>query len=81
MTRTTRWAASGIAAVALLLAGFWSGKAVPTSAATPREESGVVREVGLGGDEFLIRLTGSHEGKSVGAGSRQRAEQGVHSSR
>ena len=55
------WTASGVAAAVLLAGGFWGGKALSTSAATPRVEHGTVRLVGDGGDALLFRLTGARK--------------------
>jgi hypothetical protein len=53
------WTAAGVAAAVLLAGGFWAGKALSASAATPRIEHGTVRMVSSDGDSVAIRLAGA----------------------
>lgn len=57
--RTTMWTAGGVAAAILLAGGFWGGRALSTSTATPRIEHGIVRLVSEDGDALAIRLGGA----------------------
>jgi len=57
-TRNTRWAAYAVTAVVLLAIGFWAGKSLSTSTATPQVKTGAIGFVSPSGDEFTIRLTG-----------------------
>ena len=57
-TRNTRWAAYGVTAVVLLAMGFWAGKSLSASAATPQVKTGTIRFISPGGDEFTIRFSG-----------------------
>ena len=57
---TMRVAYGGIAAV-LLAGGFWAGRSLSTSTATPRAETGTIGFVSPGADGFTIRLSGLHQ--------------------
>jgi hypothetical protein len=59
--RNTVWTAGGVAAAVLLAGGFWGGKALSTSAATPRVAHGTVKLVSEGGEALLFRLTGTRK--------------------
>jgi hypothetical protein len=69
MTRRTALAACGAAGVILLTGGFWGGRSLTTSAATPRIETGKVVGVGVTGEEFAIELAGSRQATGFGLGS------------
>jgi hypothetical protein len=56
--RTTMRAAYGVTAVVLLAIGFWVGKSLSTSTATPQAETGTIGFVSPQGDVFTIRLSG-----------------------
>lgn len=66
MSRHGRLAAFIFAGAALVGAGFWGGTLLPTSTATPQALTGTVREVGGGGDEFAILLSGTNQATSYG---------------
>lgn len=55
--------------VVLVAAGFWAGRALPGSTATPRTVSGVVGTISADGEGFALRLPGSREltGYSLGS--------------
>jgi len=57
-TRNTKRAAFGVTAVVLLAIGFWVGKSLSTSPATPKAETGTIGFISPGGDSFTIRLSG-----------------------
>jgi hypothetical protein len=52
------WTAGGVAAAILLAGGFWGGRALSTSTATPRIAHGTVRLISDDGDAVAIRLAG-----------------------
>jgi hypothetical protein len=57
-TRNTMRAACGVTAVVLLAIGFWVGKSLSTSTATPQAVTGTIGFVTPDGDQFTIRLSG-----------------------
>jgi hypothetical protein len=59
VTRGAAWAASAMAGVILLAAGFWAGRSQSTDTATPDVRTGTVRLVAWGGDGFAIQLSGT----------------------
>jgi hypothetical protein len=59
--RNTMRAAYGVAAVVLLAGGFWVGKSLSTSTATPQAETGTIGFVTPEGDAFTIRLSGRQQ--------------------
>src|SRR5437773_304854 len=61
VARKPLWAAYGVTAVVLLAIGFWVGKSLSTSTATPQAETGTIGLVSPGGDVFTIRLSGRKE--------------------
>ena len=61
VARNTRWAAYGVTAVVLLAIGFWVGRSLSTSTATPQTETGTVGFVTPEGDGFTIRLGGQKQ--------------------
>jgi hypothetical protein len=61
ITRTSTRVTGSAVAVVLLTAGFWPGKSVPVSTATPRAEAGAIGFISPGADEFTIRLTGASQ--------------------
>src|SRR5215469_5069496 len=68
-TTASRWIALVLAVLVLLAAGFWIGRKVPTSTATPQVEQGTVTWVNTGaiagGAEFLVRLDGTTKAEGV----------------
>jgi hypothetical protein len=58
-TRGTMWAVSGVAAAVLAAGGFWGGKALPTSTATPQAETGTVTGVDYHSEAFGLRVDGT----------------------
>jgi hypothetical protein len=58
--------ALGAAAILLVAAGFWAGKSLTTATVTPTVQTGTVALVGIGGDEFAIRLSGQRQQTSYG---------------
>lgn len=69
MLTSPAWTAGGVAAAILLAGGFWAGKALSTSAATPRIEHGIVQDVSGNGDAITIRLAGATRATGFGVPS------------
>jgi hypothetical protein len=65
---TSNVARAALAAAGIVLAagGFWAGKSLTTATLTPSVLSGAVGIVGVGGDEFTIRLSGQRQLSSYG---------------
>ena len=59
--KNTMRAAYGATAIVLLAGGFWVGKSLSTSTATPQAETGTIGFVSPEGDEITIRLSGRKE--------------------
>jgi hypothetical protein len=53
--------ALGAAAIALVAAGFWTGKSLTTATLTPTVQTGTVGLVGSSGDEFTIGFSGQRQ--------------------
>ena len=57
----SKWAAPATAAVILMSGGFWAGKSLTTHTVTPQVQAGTVVQVGIAGDEFILRPAGNGE--------------------